>query len=375
MSRANDTGSTLTVVLATPAVERGGVWKHMLDLAEALRARGDAVVMAVPAEATALRAEARDKAFPSTDLRGSLNYSADVWHLHLPKPFDRRTLPLLSTARMKGRRTFVTEHLPRHPSSDPALPWEPHIKPGRRKPGAYTGKTLLKQAESRAAHHVITVSQSSRSFLLNRFGLSSQRCSSVVNGVADSPLIPLPPFDEGLKVIAIGTAGTRKGHDLIIEAALRSSGRWTVDVFGAGEELTEMRRRAEATGGRVVFHGWTDETARHIESHHLMCMPSRYEPLGYAAVEAMARGRPVIAAAVDGLMEVIQHDVTGRLVRPGDAEELAAALDYAAARPEMVKAWAAAAHQRARAMFNVVDMADSIRKIYTRNRYTEVGHR
>jgi len=375
MNKTNGARSELAVVLATTAVERGGVWKHMLDLGEALRARGDAVVMAVPPEATAQRDEAQDRDFPCTDLRGSLDRAADVWHLHLPKPFDRRTLPLLSAARLRGRRAFVTEHLARHPSSDPALPWEPHIKPGRRKPGAYTAKTMIKKAESRAANHVITVSQSSRDFLVNRFGLSSRRCSSVVNGVAAGPFVPLPSFDHGLKVIAIGTAGTRKGHDLIIDAALRSRGRWTVDVFGAGSELVEMRRRAEATAGRVVFHGWTDQTARHIEQHHLMCMPSRYEPLGYAAVEAMALGRPVIAAAVDGLTEVVQDGSTGRLVPPGDAEELATALDHAAAHPEVVASWAAAAHQRARTRFDVTDMADSIRKIYTGNRYAEDDHR
>jgi glycosyltransferase involved in cell wall biosynthesis len=354
----------LTVVLATTAVERGGVWRHMLDLAEMLRAGGDRVVLAVPADAVALRDDATRKSFSCTGLDRSPRTAADVWHLHLPKPFDRRTLPLLSTARLRGRRTFVTEHLPRHPSSDSTLAWDPRIPPGRRKPGAYAGKTALKQAESRVAHQVITVSQSSRQFMMDRFGLDAGRCSSVANGVRGSEFVPLPSFANGLRAIAVGTAGVRKGHDLIIEAALRSEQVWTMDVFGDGPELAEMRQRAEATRGRVTFHGWTDQVDQHIDSHHLMCMPSRHEALPYGAVEAMGRGRPVIAAAVDGLTEVVVPDVTGRLVPPNDAGALAAALDFAALHPAVVTAWAVAAHDRARTKFDVARMAATIRDIY-----------
>lgn len=356
----------MRIVLATTAATPGGVWKHMTDLARTLRASGDHIVLAVPAQATALTRDADALGFDVATLDDSAARAADVWHLHLPKPFDRRVLPLLVKARLRGRRTVVTEHLPRHPSSDPTLPWEPHIVPGRRKPGAYAGKTVLKQAESRAAHHVITVSESSRGFLIRRFGLGPRRCSAVVNGVSTFASTPLPSFDDGLRVVAIGTAGTRKGHDLIIEAARRSHRPWRADIYGDGLELDRMRQLAEPTNGRVVFHGWTDDPAAHIDSSHLICMPSRYEPLGYAAVEAMARSRPVIAAAVDGLLEVVDPEVTGRLVPPGDPAALAEALDFAATHHATVAGWARAAHERARNHFTLDAMAAAIRDIYGR---------
>jgi glycosyltransferase involved in cell wall biosynthesis len=51
-------------------------------------------------------------------------------------------------------------------------------------------------------------------------------------------------------------------------------------------------------------------------------MPSLYEGFGLVTAEAMAAGVPVIASNVDGLSELIENQVTGILVQPGNASEL-----------------------------------------------------
>lgn len=354
----------MRIVMATFATERGGVWKHMMDLAEFLAGRGDEITIAVPRGAADLVEDIRRASLQHEVLDVSPSTPADVWHLHLPKPFDRRTLPLLLKARAARRRIVVTEHLPRHPSSDPSLVWESHIARGRRKPGAAAVKTLVKVLESRAAHQVITVSESSRDFMIHRFKLRPSRCVAIRNGVLYSPASPLPDLADGLRVLAIGTVSSRKGHDLLIEAAAHAQQPWTVDVYGTSSELDTYRDRAAVTGGRVCFRGWTDDVARHVDAHHLLVMPSRYEPLGYAAVEAMIRGRPVVASAVDGLLEVVVDGVTGRLLPAGDACALAQALDDAATSPATLARWASAAHDRAREQFSLRSMAEEIRSVY-----------
>lgn len=354
----------MQIVLATTAAERGGVWKHMMDLAGGLSDFGDDVVIGVPHGARDLEDDARSAGLVCHPLRVATAVAADVWHLHLPKPFDRRTLPLMLTARARGNRTFVTEHLPRHPSSDASLHWETHGPPGRRKPGAAVAKTAVKIIQSHLAHHTITVSRSSRDFLLKRFKMRPAHCAAIVNGVAYADASPMPAFSDGLKVLAVGAVGTRKGHDLIIEAAQRSRRRWRVDVLGVSGELAQFRQRAAATGGRVAFRGWADDVSRHVDAHHVLCMPSRYEPFGYAAVEAMMRGRPVVASAVDGLVEVVDDNVTGKLIAVGDADALARALDDLADSPETVARWGAAAHERARDLFDLRIMTERIRNVY-----------
>ncbi|OYD68851.1 glycosyltransferase family 4 protein [Rhodococcus sp. OK302] len=60
----------------------------------------------------------------------------------------------------------------------------------------------------------------------------------------------------------------------------------------------------------------------------IVCVPSRWaEPQGLVAIEAMTVGTPVVASDVGGLHEVVHHERTGLLVRPGNTQSLAAALD------------------------------------------------
>jgi glycosyltransferase involved in cell wall biosynthesis len=65
------------------------------------------------------------------------------------------------------------------------------------------------------------------------------------------------------------------------------------------------------------------------------------------ALEAMERGRPVIAAAIGGLGELVQDGVTGRLVEPGDAEPLRRAIVELAGDAELARRMGAAGRARA----------------------------
>lgn len=364
MATRGPLGHPGTIVLATTASERGGVWRNVIDLATGYRERGHRVVLAFPATAVDLWVDVARRQLPAMALAPSVRAKGDVWHLHLPKPFDRRTLPLLAAARGRGYRTFVTEHLPRSPASDESVPWDPGHVPGFRKPGARRAKTAVKRAEATLAHQVVAVSETSKRFLVERFGIRPDACSVILNGVAYRPTVPLPDLTGGLRVAAIGALIWKKGHDVLIEAALRSSGSWSVDVFGNGPRIDELRHRAEATAGRVRFHGWSDRTAEELDRRHLLCMPSRYEQLPYAVIEAMMRGRPVIASRVDGLPEAVDDQVTGRLVTPDDPDELAAALDFAEAHPQTVRSWAAAGHDKAREKFSMQKMIDQMLRMY-----------
>jgi glycosyltransferase involved in cell wall biosynthesis len=77
----------------------------------------------------------------------------------------------------------------------------------------------------------------------------------------------------------------------------------------------------------------------------VVIVPSRTEGLGMVAVEALALGRPVIASATGGLVEVVDDGFDGRLVPPGDAASLARAL--ADLRPESPRARAVERHRPA----------------------------
>jgi glycosyltransferase involved in cell wall biosynthesis len=321
------------VVLATDARTRGGVGRHLGDLAGGLLRRGAEVSFAAPggsriAElAAALGAEFR--AFEDGVHR------ADVWHLHLADTYDRGSFRALGRARLTSRRVVVTEHLPRNNASDPALTGDP------RTPGAATAKTGYKRVQLGLAHSVLAVSEASRRFLLRRYRLPAGRVVTVHNGVDLDRFHPHVPASEPAGpplVVAVGSLIRQKGLDVLIRAAARANRPWHVVVAGAGPQLESLRSLAdEAAPGRIEFRGWVDDVPGLMRSATVVCLPSRWESFAYVPLEAMALGVPLVGARVDGVDELVTHERSGLLVEPEDPAALAAAVDRIAADPELAR--------------------------------------
>lgn len=66
----------------------------------------------------------------------------------------------------------------------------------------------------------------------------------------------------------------------------------------------------------------------------MLALPSLYEPFGFAGLEAMACSTPVIISEVSGLSELMEDNISGIFVRPGNSEDLAAAISYLLHQPE-----------------------------------------
>ncbi len=87
------------------------------------------------------------------------------------------------------------------------------------------------------------------------------------------------------------------------------------------------------------FHGVLDETgvAEVLRQSDLLVVPSHSEGLPVVIMEAMASGLPVVASAVDGIPELVMHGVTGLLVPPGDARQLADAIGTLLNQPAVAR--------------------------------------
>jgi glycosyltransferase involved in cell wall biosynthesis len=120
-------------------------------------------------------------------------------------------------------------------------------------------------------------------------------------------------------------------------------------IAGGGDGLDIVRRRA-AGMARVELPGPVSRelVPDEMAACSIYCMPSLGEPFGLGALEAMACGRPVIGTAAGGLAHLVPPD-GGRLVTPGDAAELAAALDELLRGPAALAAMGLANRRRAAA--------------------------
>jgi L-malate glycosyltransferase len=78
--------------------------------------------------------------------------------------------------------------------------------------------------------------------------------------------------------------------------------------------------------GKVFFLGQRSDINSLLAATDAVIVNSRHEPFGLIVLEALAAVKPVVAASVDGVVEVIEDGATGLLVPPGDREALASAL-------------------------------------------------
>jgi glycosyltransferase involved in cell wall biosynthesis len=99
--------------------------------------------------------------------------------------------------------------------------------------------------------------------------------------------------------------------------------RFHVVAFGAGDNLTQYRRRVEELGlaGHVTFRAFVPDTAPVLQQLDLLLMPSQWEALALLPLEAMVAGVPVLGTDCIGLREVLR-DTPSRMTRTGDREDL-----------------------------------------------------
>ncbi len=90
------------------------------------------------------------------------------------------------------------------------------------------------------------------------------------------------------------------------------------------------------------------------------------EPFGMVAIEAMAVGKPVVAAAHGGLTEIIEDGKTGILVEPGNSTELAKAIAYLASNPDKRNEYGENGLKRQRNIFTLEKYIDSFAALYSR---------
>lgn len=220
----------------------------------------------------------------------------------------------------------------------------------------------LERMQTRRSDRVISPSRALADLVGGDWSLDLRRITVVPTGI-DMPtgVTTAPPHGLAGRsyVLYFGRLEARKGVKTWIDALPKVLAEdpdlWA--VF-AGQDLGIMgtpfkdyaRQRLGPLMDRVVFlpripH---EELFPLVASATLVVMPSIWESLANACLEAMALGRPVVATTGSGFSEVIEDGVSGFLVAPEDHERLAAAVNAALANRERLRRVGHAAFMRAR---------------------------
>jgi L-malate glycosyltransferase len=162
-----------------------------------------------------------------------------------------------------------------------------------------------------------------------------------------------------------------KGHEDLFAAVGRLRDRWPGLVClcaGRDDSGGALPKRARALGiqGTVRFPGFVADAASVYDAADLAVLPSHWEGLPSALVEALRAGLASVATDVGGVGEVVRSDHEGLLVRPGDPAALAEAIGIALSEPERREAWGRAARKRFEAEFGVHRMVGRTLDIHRR---------
>lgn len=188
------------------------------------------------------------------------------------------------------------------------------------------------------------------------------RLSETLNLPDDGPVVMLP-----------ARATEWKGHAPLIEAVARLEAKdVTLLLLGAGDGhsrfIERLRALAIKTGldGRLRIASGTDDMPAALMLADVVAMPSTVpEPFGRVALEAQAMGRPVVAFKHGGAIESIQEGETGWLAEPNNVEDLARCLQLALKLgPRQRTIWAKRARAHVESAFSTQQMCEKTLEIY-----------
>jgi glycosyltransferase involved in cell wall biosynthesis len=240
----------------------------------------------------------------------------------------------------------------------------------------WTKTRLFARARRHCAARVLAVSESAREAYLDTGWDVAARVRTVRSAISRVPRPGTGPAiraelglePEHLVVTMLSALRTEKGHALALETVRQLIGRWPqvrLVIVGDGPIADEVARMAVPLGAAVVHAGYRDDVMELLDASDVLLHPSRTEAFPTALLEAMAAGVPIVATAVGGVPEIVDHGRTGVLVEPPPrADRFVAALVPLLADEAARRRLGAAGRRRFETEFSAPQWAARLREHY-----------
>ncbi|MGH2973226.1 MAG: glycosyltransferase family 4 protein [Gaiellaceae bacterium] len=214
---------------------------------------------------------------------------------------------------------------------------------------------LADRAVASLAHVEIAISRGLARYLEEIEGFDGESFEIVHYGIEPDGE-PSVVRSDAPRLLCVGRLIPIKGHIVLLRAfaaARKELPDLQLEIAGRGPLEPALRALARelGIGDAVRFLGHVTPIQGAIENATIVVVPSMGEGFGMVALEAMERARPVIAASIGGLGEIVRDGVTGVLVPPGEAEPLADAIVRVASDPDLARTMGEAGRARALSRF------------------------
>jgi len=226
--------------------------------------------------------------------------------------------------------------------------------------------------DSRVCRAIIAVSGSVKADLVRRFRIPDQMVTVIHSGFDATASGESSSVLAADRVPVIGTAGPLeavKGLPYFLSAAkivLASRGDAEFLIAGSGPEEHNLRQLTHNLGieEHVTFVPNLCDFSASLEAMDIFCLPSLRQGLGTIMLDAMARGRPVIATGVGGVYSVIRDNETGLVVPPSDSSRLAQRILELLNDPNRARALGEAGRRFVRREFSIDKMVRQTSGLY-----------
>ncbi len=210
-------------------------------------------------------------------------------------------------------------------------------------------------------------------------GIRPDRNTVIPNGIAPTVIESVDKRDVrrgiGVKnggplLLSVGRLVYQKGHEYLVHAMPRILGRYPdtkAVICGEGALRSALERQISELGLEdcVKLLGNRNDISQYLASADVFVLPSRWEGLPVALLEAMAAGLPVVATRVEGVDEVVENERQGLLVPPQDSNALAEALLQLIGDPQLRKQMGAAARHRIQTHYTLDIMCEKYLQVMT----------
>lgn len=243
-------------------------------------------------------------------------------------------------------------------------------------------RRLLNRLLSRGSARIIAVSEAIRDDLVAQDGIAPRKVAVIHNGIdvrrVETSLTrgearaALGIGDDELAIGCVGRLEEQKGHRFLLEACaeLRNDPglmhRLRLLLVGDGRLRGDLERQASALAltSSVSFLGTRQDVPEILRALDIYAMPSLWEGLSIAMLEAMAAGLPVVISDVSGVAQAVGKNEYGVRVPPGDDAALAQAIRSLAGEPARRRALGASARERVKAEFSIEAMMTQLSSVY-----------
>jgi starch synthase len=284
-----------------------------------------------------------------------------------------------------ARTLYGVPHVVTAHSLEPRRPWKAEQLGGGYRVSSWVERTAYEHADA-----IIAVSDGMRADVLDCYpAVPPERVHVVRNGIDAGTYRPVPETDAVRRLGAdpaqpivafVGRITRQKGVGHLLAAAYHIDHGAQLLLCAGAPDTAEIEAEARAAVAELAAARpgviWVqdmlpiEDIRQVLSAATVFACPSVYEPLGIVNLEAMACGTPVVASAVGGIPEVVEHGVTGLLVPydeqdpEGFQRELANAVNELLADPERVAAMGRAGRERAITEFSWSTVAERTVQLY-----------